>query len=1056
MSNGQVSQKRDYQNAPEEPLQLVDQSHYLPVATLVSRAAQICWNELSDLVDQLSNVSVPAQPAEPGRSSLAVQQVNNQTKTNLDKKDRILNFANDQKGSFIKLLVLLQWSRNVQEVTKTINLNFWLHSLRTAYHQACFEFYALKQSTINWQDPNPDIRTAGEVLALGAASSFSNLGYHDTKKLSKKQIISTLRRLNNLLTAKLALEESIPPFLRSYRVHDGRATFTVADEFEVDLSVLEEDASAQYRMVDLRFLFTPRPAIPPGLRAEIEALADSEIAQHGLSGCYEFLHNLVLSNKLAELHKQALTLARQQWAGHLRVEFLRRVLIVQYWTGRPMAKSWLEIGINSNRAESQNILHHPTSNLGIRWFREGRQVEGHDLTLDQRTLSFVNILRQVVAQHTSHTLDMIYDRLMLNPLFADEKLFVEESSSSQSPEDCYLRLGTTSSTAVTATINAVTGLTIISPASERANRLQLEVNRSKSLVDDFVPKYLNFRCATTEGSINSNISCTSWQSLFAFKPTLADIRLLLGPTVARANFFRHPSWSELYLLAVAYKPSGDDVCIVQLPSSASSLDARSRVIQSQALDFGETLSVQYFESLAEYASGVIVLDSLQQQFASAEKQYRMGRVPEHGVNSQLPYLSFDYSLRSREQPNGPAAPTATANGSMARFKFVGVAAGNSGAKVKVELESNAPARVLEHLAKSSPDGDIEFGGHKRQIAFHMVAPVGTLGMDDILLECRQRSDVIASIEFVETLKFATLLEVSSRTLKLKYQLDGFAEGTIDIQLPGKDSAPKIDFRPADKNPHACLGPSMSRLMQEDSRLPFVSHLENAMSSLTMLNPTLSTLRDLHAVSEQTPSDGRGIRMHLLIRQPTVLALQYYISETRKVDENASSSSNSRLLARFEILPREGEVSQLTLRPALEELKSYKRPSFGSNAIRDKVRKAIFNMADDPGDWLRLDFGAAFRTDQPKRILEALHEVMVECAEEVNGGSAEQVSAQAPRANNAQTQPTTKSNTAGGQKVPPKTPQQGQKGVPNGVPQQKGRSTNKSGQIPQGSEVITLD
>ena len=58
--------------------------------------------------------------------------------------------------------------------------------------------------------------------------------------------------------------DTVPPPLNEYQVHDGRVTFSVQGEFELDLSIAEEDVQSQFYFIDIRFLFTPSSPIPKG------------------------------------------------------------------------------------------------------------------------------------------------------------------------------------------------------------------------------------------------------------------------------------------------------------------------------------------------------------------------------------------------------------------------------------------------------------------------------------------------------------------------------------------------------------------------------------------------------------------------------------------------------------------------------------------------------------------------------------------------------------------------------------------------------------------------
>ena len=50
--------------------------------------------------------------------------------------------------------------------------------------------------------------------------------------------------------------------MRHWTVASGRVTFTVPEEFELDLSLANEDPSSQLYFIDLRLLFSPTSDLP--------------------------------------------------------------------------------------------------------------------------------------------------------------------------------------------------------------------------------------------------------------------------------------------------------------------------------------------------------------------------------------------------------------------------------------------------------------------------------------------------------------------------------------------------------------------------------------------------------------------------------------------------------------------------------------------------------------------------------------------------------------------------------------------------------------------------
>jgi mediator of RNA polymerase II transcription subunit 14 len=1036
------------QQAPLEVLQLIGRTSYLPVSTMIQRTAQNCWNQLSLLVDQLSHVPVPAQVQDPTRKF--GQTTNNQTKANLDKKDRILNFANDQKADFVKLLVLLQWSKNGEDVNKTMNLNLWLMNQRWLYMQARDALAQLKQEAPGFQIPNPDLEGAADILSRGQTNSLAQVGYEVLKPLKLKQIRSTLRNLTRIVSVRLALHESLPLHMQQYHVHDGRATFDLQHEMEVDLSVLEDSPTSPFRVVDFRFTYSPSPRISELKRQEIEFIANSEIDRSGLQGCYDFFHNLALTTKIAEFYNQALDLSRNQWSGYLFPEIPRRDLVVEYWRGRDVKKSWIEISIHSGQnAQGQS---HPF--LAARWFREGIEAKELDLQIDPAVISFDSVLLQVLAQHTYHALDAAYQKLILSGVFARGGLSVELSGSMFEPQDCVLEVQMTANTRIALAIDPVTGSIIVSPASEKANRLQMELNRSRLKVEDLVTRLLNFRCALVEESILNAVKTSSWQRLDTFKPTTNDIKTLFHVPMVRANFFRLSTWSNRYLVAVTSNTIFDQIWILHrsIHDTNASL-ANFRVIQQQTIPLECRLSTFYFDAFADYASGVVVLHSNADRLQQTSVRYRLPHIPSFEENYHLPELSFEpqKSLPTHSPDKSPTVQVA----------YLPARVSTASASVLVKLRAQVESTALQHLANTDQSGDFEFAPRDGLVSFQVPVQVGEPAIDEIVQRVTWLNDVMVCVQIIQLHENSSLLSLTMTTMNLSLKLRENDETSMVVHFPSATEIARLEFIPAASNPHSYLASQLSQLLA-DPRRSFAANLSSVLSALHMIHPLVMALRNLQRLVEVESSGGSNgapsIRLHVLARQPTMIALQFFMSSIPIVkNQQGTVAGHGRLLARFEILPSLKYNGQWLIRPAIEEINAYTRPSFAAQELKDRVKEEIFAKKAPCPDWIRLDTAAVFLRDRPRPLLDMLHAIVVDWAQKNPIKAGESVPVESPSSTKKQSQPvpsqvngTSKNaRNVSGQAAKPQPSQ-----INANAQRTKSVGTNK---IPAKSkEVITLD
>ncbi|KAK5452168.1 mediator complex subunit [Exophiala xenobiotica] len=946
---------------PPDILDLVPKDSYLPMAALISRASQTCWNGLADMVEQLAAMQVPELPLDQTKT-LPNNLPNNQTKANLDKKDRLLKFANDQKADFIKLLVLLEWSKNVDDVSKTISINFWLMDRRRAYWNAISSMALLKQDSAGFQVPNPDLKVAAEVLSKGKVAKFPTLdAYILQRDLSNKQILRLLRSLNHALSVRLALADDLPPQLSKFRIHDGRATFTVPNEFELDVSILDESVDAQFRMVDFRFSFSPAPPITDALHAEIERLANSNIDRDGLHGCYLFLHELTLSYKLAQLHKQAIDLVRSQWAGHLRVEMIRRNLIIQYWTERPSSKSWIEFGIGSGRGTNHASGEEPVPCLEIKWMRHGKKVDTLLLRQDESVLCFEDILRQVIAQHSTQHLDSIFDKLVLTPLFTSGELLVEQDTSDEDPEQCSLTIQLSRGSHLQLKLDSVTGLLVISPVSERSERLQYEINRVHNVADEIVSKLLNFRCSVMEGVVLASIAGTSWETLRAFRLTQAEIKTMFGgPVIATTGSNPRPQF---------------------------------RGLRTQKIQVKEELSPAYFERLANYANGLISLQRNADFLRDNGEKLELASFPAFDKHYVLPELSFQLDMSkppfagqrrtsSGMAPSISGSVNATAVRKTIKVRFGGIDRATGRVLTIAQVQNGASQRVLKHLDKSMLDGDVTFESKNGTLTIRVQSSISEPAVPAIVDKAMDLEKSLATMEQIYRLPGLRLKTMSNPSFTITYHHDGPKELGVNINLGVGSQIPRIDFFPREVNPHIHLTSQYTRLFQAP-HLPFAAKVGDFLTSLILTLPlatflqTLQRKIGLNARPQPDPGNAEaGVRVHVLVRNATAFAVQYFTTAAR-VPQDIGPNSQPHLLARLEIVHHvnTSDKPMWLVRAALEDFQSYTRPSYTTPALRAKLRQEIFARSDNDSKWLALDNAAACMADRPEALLQSIHEVL---------------------------------------------------------------------------------
>lgn len=991
---------------PEEILTIVRNippEAYVPMARLIDRAAQSCWSDLTRLLQELATMEIRDPRDVKDRIAGEVQTPNDTSEANRAKKYKLWNFAENHKRALVKLLVLTRWSADTDENKVTIALNFYLHGLRAAFTEANNKLDEWIYFIHRQQDAAPDLETAVELLAAGRIANLPNLGYVQERTSSDKEMLATLRRLNNILNVRMLSETELPPPFTKWHVHDGRVTFTIPDEFDMSLSLLSEEADAKFQVVDVNFSFRPAPVMSQSLLDEILIVLNHQLLTKGLDGAYQFMHDLTMSQKLKELHRQALELLQGTWANNLRIELHRRTLIVQYWTRRPGSKSWVEITINSGRlTTSGGISEYPIPYLHLRWLKNGKLSLEHGIHMNLSQLSFESILSEITASHTNSIFDDIYDKMIAMKLFTSGELDIEQSTSVTDGSDCSLAIDLTKTQTITLTCDPVSGEIVISPAGERANRLQAELRAAKNVVDDFVGRFAAFRCGVAQATLYKAMTSSSWRSLPGRKPSLAEVRDLFHPSTNRAVFFRQKHWSENWMLAASFGADGDFWWLISEPDDSKRSVQRFR---DEPIHIRRALPFRYFEALADDAATEISLQTLQE---SAERRNIKSILPtaRSGIKMNLSPQEGLNSLRSE----CTIAVTANKKGSPPQF-------------LTVLVKSEAPQETLELLASTVLDGEDKATVLVAQkfIRLQIGCLVGADKMDHIMKRLHYIDDVTSCLRLIERSPGLSLQRLTPEDIVIDYFSDAETHLTLSFALMfhPAESQPRIQLLPEKINPHLLINDQIRSQMSQDSPLyeRLKSLLESLRSSLALVK-SLQYLQGL-VTSQEVPEmtslslaeTRKWLRIHIIPRTMVAFAVHYSSTNAAFKHRDDVKEFPEKMLVRLEIEPRfshtGGRIAWL-IRPAIEEFRNYTRPSFSSQELKQHLQDTIFSAEDEP--WIGLDHAVQVPQTNPYPAIIALHNAILNWLKEaVEKFSREPIVI-------PQTPTTTNTNTNGAQQV----------------------------------------
>lgn len=803
-------------------------------------------------------------------------------------------------------------------------------------------------------------------------------GYKPPKPLSARATLKKLHKINRIISARLILHDQVPHALRQYRVHDGRVTFTVAGEFELDLSVAQEAKTSQFFFVDIRFLFTPSSPIPKGrILNELEVEVNRILFSDGLLACFNFLHGLVLTNKVNTLFRQAQELALGLWSGLLRIELLHRTLVVQYWPLRAGPKSWIEIGVRRGRGDPSIKV----PELHLRWMRDGQQTSSADVKFNSDVLSMERILRSVIALHTTCVLSSAYSTLNKHLLFANRVLSLRGQLSSSEPSECYLDMDLTISRHLRVSIEPQTGAIALSGTPSVVERLEGERTPNKSAVDELLSRIARLRCATAVEEVESGTRALGLESV-NHRAVGLDIRKLFPPNTVRSAFFTHQSWDRCWIAAATSSMDGDQWWLVQLRPKArrpalpyavpdnTSSPALAHAVSSTLMGAGRRFDYTACAELVYGLTGILAMYANARCLADLPGVRFQPPLEQLQLESdlQVPDLYIDYQpsmLHAAFQIPLPSSHVQKGSflGNTVRLSFQGVDPKTNSAVLVAYGTLRRRIKSL-HLLVSQVDPELLVQDKGGGFAIRLVVPAGQPAVI-CLFERLQRLDCVIYMlqKLIQKGMEPRSLSFSQFTFLYGPEKNLQARFGLDVSGPSLSTYIDIPQVLSQATPIFCLrlrltfdSPSPHRRIQEalavvlNYRFAEVG-IDPVLGLMANTFPLLRSLDQMIAKSAQS----EAALVHVTVRSPTVYQIHY-----------------PRLRYRFRL---SAHLRQNRVEWLLED--ANRTPPVEPSPVSAVLREKVYNAKGD--GWQGLGDGARASIDHVGDLLSQLHESLGTCS-----------------------------------------------------------------------------
>lgn len=681
--------------------------------------------------------------------------------------------------------------------------------------------------------------------------------------MTSQELLRVLRRINTLLSIRLNLHETIPLPFRDFRIASGRATFRVKDEFELDLSIANEDPKSQLFFIDFRFLFAPATAnLPAGrFREDIERRVNHILGKDGLAGCFDFLHEFVLTHKIGILRHQAFEMVRGHWADHLKVEAVHRSLVVQYWIQRPGGKNWVEIGIRKGKARrTTTSSEHPAiPYIALRCFRAGKEVFNTAVSLGLEDLSLATILNQIIAMHTTFLIQETTAKIRMGALYSQKVLKLKQSYSAKRSMDAVLFVQLTSKRAVKIAQEPITGKFAVLPANHLNSRTEYELNGLANPAADTSQRIAILRCANALDEFDMHARMSGWEILRSLKLDRETVERFFPAGTLRISFLRKPSWTSDWVLAFTTSLAGDAVWIVQVVESRTGAETTSIGLRTgpivrvasriQGTGVRALLVDPTYASLAHIERAAVGMIS---QYLNT-RELTMNGIP-HKLDpsaSAGPALkSSTLHLYRRASPSSTAGPSSSQAGSSNRSNIVSLnyhginTQSSSGIHIAAARMKKAISDIKELTSNLS--STVAFHPEGNAFAFRLTTRTGDTTIPLLL---HQISTIERLVQFLGTARHHKLScsVISLTRLGIIYSSDPLYKAIVEFK---PEQAMRISFDPT--SPHLRIQDALTTILRSP---------QGGLSCvLGYLRITSSLLKQLSALEAEHANDADPIQI----------------------------------------------------------------------------------------------------------------------------------------------------------------------------------------------------
>ncbi|KAI8368341.1 mediator complex subunit MED14-domain-containing protein [Choanephora cucurbitarum] len=330
----------------------VEMASMVPLRTLIAKLVHKSYADLLTLTDTLPSMS------------------------DVEKKRRILTYSISVRKQFLKLLVLIKWAENAEDIQMCQNIMAFLANQNKIFQDTVDYLHNIHSKLPAARLRNFDIPTAVDVLTTGTYQRMPTKikDMMAPVPLSDQEVLETFQNMNDVIRMRMITTEVLPSPMQTYRIENGRIYFTIQNEFEVALTLMGHSHDRRWWIVSLDMLV--QATATGGAAEDVDITLNETQKQHlrvnaqkqlvpppsmesnslffPLVNMYDYLHLCCLNMQLEVLYIQAAMLAKTRWINQLKVQMNpdRTKLTLVYWRGGSLASRWAS---RSNSDKSTTI-----------------------------------------------------------------------------------------------------------------------------------------------------------------------------------------------------------------------------------------------------------------------------------------------------------------------------------------------------------------------------------------------------------------------------------------------------------------------------------------------------------------------------------------------------------------------------------------------------------------------------------------------------------------------------------------------------------------------------